>query len=678
MTSGTESPEKPTPPAPAPAAPCDWDRVLRFSPVPTLILDDDFKIVQVSQSYLDLAHRALGNMVGWNTYDFVDEKVPVPDSETVRKAVDKAMETRKVYVLANIPGGNMTFWTIRVIPIIDGDKVLNLIFEVEETTEIHAKNQLLAEQFNTNETYRMLVETVKDYAIFMLDTRGCVATWNLGAQLLKGYSREEITGCHFSNFYGLEDRIADKPGRELEWAIRDGKLEDEGWRYRKDGSRFWANVIITPVYRNGILIGFSKVTRDLTERKATEARLISAYEESAKLKSEFLANMSHEIRTPMHGMLSALTLLTDTGLNPEQTELASIIVESGGVLLQVINDILDYSKLASGCFSISSDVINVPDIILSVVRGSRATLVRDVSLITVVSPLVPELAEGDPLRYRQTIQNLVGNAVKFTESGHIRVRATLTHEDMNHYTVLTEVTDTGIGVPDYAIGSLFSPFTQFDNSATKRYKGTGLGLSICKSLAELMGGAIGFRPNPDGQGSVFWFTAKLRKLKQLEQLDDIDAKLKTVQISPPSLDQFKEVKRLAQHRRLLLAEDNDINQKVMVRMLKNLGFDHIDTASDGAQVLALARQHGHAYDLILMDINMPVMDGVAATQAIRENGLQTPIIAMTANALKGHLEAFLAKGLNDYIPKPVDRKLLLTVLLKWLQFEGDRPPSTNG
>lgn len=275
-------------------------------------------------------------------------------------------------------------------------------------------------------------------------------------------------------------------------ALRDGRVEDEGWRYRKDGSRFWANVIITPVYRDDTLIGFSKVTQDLTERRAAEARLLSAYEESAKLKSEFLANMSHEIRTPMHGMPSKLTLLIDTGLDTEQLELAHIIEESGVVLLQVINDILDYLKLASGCFSISSDVISVPDIISSVARSYQATLRPRTRLEVDLDPRLPSSANGDPLRYRQIVQNLVSNATKFTENGHVSVHAMLLEEEENSFTILTEVTDSGIGVPINAVGSLFTPFTQFDNSATKRYQGTGLDLPICKSLAELMNGSIGF------------------------------------------------------------------------------------------------------------------------------------------------------------------------------------------
>lgn len=648
------------------------DRIIAYTPVPTVILDASLTILHVSDSYLDLSRRASNNIVGKNIYDFVEHKLSVPDVESVRTAIGTAVATRRVYAIADILVRDGTFWSMRLIPIFEGDVLLYIVFEAENTTQQHLKQVELQEQLNTNETFRILVETVKDYAIFLLDVKGNVATWNAGAQLLKGYAKEEIIGKHFSNFYGEEDRLADKPGKELAIALREGRVEDEGWRYRKDGTRFWANVVITSVYRKNVLIGFSKVTRDLTERRAAEIRLISAYEESAKLKSEFLANMSHEIRTPMHGMLSALTLLIDIGLNPEQRELAAIIQDSGGVLLQVINDILDYSKLASGSFSISSDVVCIPDIVLSVARHSRATMKSDTRLETFLDPRIPRAIEGDPLRYRQIVQNLVANAVKFTDHGYIRIHVSIAEQEGDSFTLLTEVVDTGIGVPLHAVRSLFTPFTQLDNSATKRYEGTGLGLSICKSLAELMGGNIGFRPNMDSHGSVFWFTAKLCKLRRLGQLDSPKDQLEVVTMTPPK-DPLAEIKKLATGKRLLLAEDNKINQMVMLRMLSSLGFESVEAAMDGMQALSLVKQAQsvmQSYDLVLMDINMPLLDGVMATAEIRNAGIQIPIIAMTANALKGQAEAYLLKGMDDYIPKPVDRQLLLEALLRWLRKGG--------
>jgi osomolarity two-component system sensor histidine kinase TcsA len=363
-------------------------------------------------------------------------------------------------------------------------------------------------------------------------------------------------------------------------------------------------------------------------------------------------------------MLSALTLLLDTDLNKEQRELAHVVEESGEILLQVINDILDYSKLASGCFSISNDIISVPDIVQSVFRTHEKCGKSGIALKSYVDPALPNAAEGDSLRYRQIVQNLMSNATKFTEAGYVQINAKLQAEDDESYTILTEVVDTGIGVPSIVSGSLFTPFMQFDNSATKRYKGTGLGLSICKSLAELMGGRIGFYANPEGQGSVFWFTAKMKKVK-LKAMDVLQEEMEAL-ASRTSASPFEDIKRAAVGKKILLAEDNPINQKVMLKMLASIGFTDVALVTDGGEAVRLSTKDPRPYQIILMDINMPILDGVSATKEIRKAGVTTPIIAMTANALKGQAESYLAKGMSGYIAKPVDRNLLIKVLLTWL------------
>ncbi|KAN0092008.1 hypothetical protein V8E51_017855 [Hyaloscypha variabilis] len=637
-----------------------------FTPVPTVLLDATFHIIQVSASFLALNHLKSGECLGVNIYDLVKSRALVPDPAALQVVLEKAISTKNVYTTSSDQAADRFATSLRAMPIFEQDALLYVLLEVQEASARHERRNAINDQLDTNDTYRVLVDTVKDYAIFMLDTRGNVRTWNAGAQLLKGYKPDEIIGKHFSIFYGEDDITNEKPRRELEICLRDGKVEDESWRYKKDGSKFWANVTITCVVRQGVHIGFSKVTRDLTERKAAESRVVAAYEESAKLKSAFLANTSHEIRTPLHGMLSALTLLMDTSLTPEQRELGSIIEESGSVLLQVINDILDYSKLSSGAFSISTDIsVSVPSLITSVVRSIQPALKPGVELGTSLDLNLPTTALGDPLRYRQVVQNLVANAVKFTESGSIDIHASLAEEDATSFTIRTEVIDTGIGIKNVAIGSLFTPFTQFDASATKRYKGTGLGLSICKSLAELMGGAISFHPNPKEQGSVFWFTAKLGKFYTANEVDRLSTKL-DAQVLSPVPDSLALVRELAPGKRILLAEDNFINQKVMLMMLKGLGFAKVDTVVDGAEAVDRARRNPLFYDIILMDISMPVLDGLGATTQIRELGVDTPIVAMTANAMKEDVASYLAHGMNDYVPKPVDRKVLLKAFLRWL------------
>ena len=638
------------------------ERILAFTPIPTLVLSPSFHVIQLSEGCLSTFSLTPEDCVGAPILDFLRSKTPDLNHISVHRGITTAVNTKAVQSFEVAAPTEERYWTLRVIPITGSDDsdLLYVVIEIQDTTEEHLKRKALDDQLQTDETYRMIVQTVKDYAIFMLDTRGYVVTWNTGASILKGYTREEIVGRHLSTFYSEEDRQNRKAEKELEAVLRDGRLEDEGWRYRKDGTRFWANVMITAVYQSGVVIGFSKVTRDLTERKAAEARLISAYQEADKLKSAFLANMSHEIRTPMHGMLSALALLMDTGLDSEQQELASIIEESGSVLLQVINDILDYSKLSSGNFPMNSEVFHVASIIASVVRGLKMTLKEGVRMETSFD--VPMYALGDSLRYRQLVQNLVANAAKFTDQGSISIRASVSNEEEDSYSVLTEVVDTGIGIPPCAVDTLFTAFTQFDNSATKRYKGTGLGLSICKSLTGLMGGDVGFYPNPGGKGSVFWFTVRLGKPGDSSPVDAI----KQAGRDTSPLGVLSVIGEVAAKAQLLVAEDNLINQRVMLKLLKSLGFEKVDMASNGAEAVRLVKQKPDGYSLVLMDISMPILDGVSATKEIREAGFTTPVVAMTANALKGDAEEYLRKGLDDYISKPVDRQQLSASLRKWL------------
>jgi osomolarity two-component system sensor histidine kinase TcsA len=648
------------------------DDLLKYTPIPTVLLDATLVVCQASDTYLTVSGATnRQDLLGRHANDIFDKAVTFPAHTSARKALHIAQATASVQQLQHLTDAG-TAWTVRAVPILRHGSLRYIQMEFLDTTEEHRKRLQLEERLYVNDTFRILVETVKDYAIFMLDPNGLVATWNAGAQAFKGYTPKDIIGQHFSRFYGPEDLASGKPERELRDALRDGRAEDEGWRYRSDGSRFWANVLITPVYKDDVLLGFSKVTRDLTERRKAEQGLISAYEEASKLKSEFLANMSHEIRTPMHGMLSALTLLLDTKLDENQLDLAHVIQESGNVLLEVINDILDYSKLASGSFSISQDIISVTDIMQSVFRAHLRCGEPNVELKMSLDPKLPKAAEGDSLRYRQIIQNFLSNAAKFTEQGYVRMVAKLHDEDDEHYTIMTEVIDTGIGIPLESSKGLFTPFHQFDNSATKRYKGTGLGLSISKSLSELMGGHIGYYPNPEGHGSVFWFTAKLRKCKQLSATDLTSDSLEALQISSPVVrDLMQEIKDVAPSKRLLLAEDNFINRKVMLQMLAGMGFLNVDIAKDGKEAVNKADRDPPPYDLILMDVNMPVQDGVSATKELRGKGAKVPIVAMTANALKGQAETYIARGMTGYIAKPVDRDLLIKLLLKCFKQEDD-------
>jgi osomolarity two-component system, sensor histidine kinase TcsA len=646
-----------------------WD----LYPVPTLVLSPACIIQKVSDGLLDAWKCQRDHFVGKDVYTalYADSPLERFDRIPLTRAIQVAISSSKSQICYAGYNARGSSWSARVTPITRNNELLSLVLEWEPVTNnLNAvAGEMTQNMLSVDETLRLLIQSVKDYAIFLLDTRGYVATWNPGAELLKGYARGDIIGTHFSRFYGDEDLEAGKPEKELEICLREGRVEDEGWRYRKDGSRFWANVVITAVYRNGIHVGFGKVTRDLTERRDAQLRLVEAYEESAKLKNDFLASMSHEIRTPMHGMLSACALLLETSLTENQREMADLIAESGQILLQVINSILDYSKLASGNVAISSLPIDIPSIISSVTRNVQVRLRPQVQLKVDVSPDLPVCIQGDPLRFRQVVQNIVDNAVKFTEEGSVSVQTSVSGEDHLSYTILTTVTDTGIGVKinEAAVQDLYKPFFQLDQSTNKRFQGTGLGLSIAKSLVDLMNGDMGYRPNPDTHGSVFWFTAKFQKLVGTTPKEENARKVQPLSLSQDSNAMSERLHHITPNKRILAAEDNLINQKVLVRLLRSFGLSEIDMVCNGAEAVSMLNSSKPEYDLILMDVSMPVMDGFEATSKIRKNGVtHIPIVAMTAHALAGDMEKCLEKGMDDYIAKPLNRELLMQILLRWL------------
>ncbi|KAF5251705.1 hypothetical protein FANTH_3315 [Fusarium anthophilum] len=663
------------------------DDILDFLPVPTLVVSPSYRIQRASVGLLEAWTRKREGLVGQDLFTALYHGSPTERFDRIpfAYAIETALEARALRLCHAAYIANGISWTARIMPVHKGDELLCLIIQWEQaephTTTVNG--EITQSWLPIDDAFRILVQAVKDYAIFLLDTRGNVMTWNTGAELNKGYKKEEIIGKHFTTFYGEEDIQSRKPERELEICLREGRVEDEGWRYRKDGSRFWANVVITAIYKNDIHVGFGKVTRNLTERKEAELRLTAAYEESTKLKNDFLANMSHEIRTPMHGVLSACSLLLDSPLTEEQRETANMIQESGQVLLRIINDILDYSKIAAGTFPIMNERLDIANVITSAVRRVQSTVQPGVSLKLELSPDLPKWAEGDALRYRQIFENILSNAIKFTEKGYISVHASMLAEDETTHTIRTEVWDTGHGVTEKDAKELFKPFTQLDTPHQQRRPGTGLGLSIAKSLVELLGGSIGYKPNAERQGSIFWFSFKVKKISSLRQAEPITAppgvgavllQQQQVQQGEDLATQLEQLLKISPTKKILAAEDNIINQKVLVGMLHGFGFKDITVVSDGAQAVSSLSAAADTFDLILMDISMPVMNGYEATLRIRHSSIRLPIIAMTAYALKGDMERCLEKGMDDYIPKPMDKQVLMRKLLKWLQSPGDITP----
>lgn len=405
------------------------------------------------------------------------------------------------------------FWSsVTITPVFDEQAVHRGFTKVvrDLSERLNAAEQLR----RSNENFRLMVDAVKDYAIFLLDPNGHIVTWNEGAKRIKGYLAEEIIGKHFSIFYAEEAKAVNHPQRELELAIQNGFYEEEGWRLRKSGEFFWASVNITPVHDDrGLLRGFVKVTRDLTERRIAELERekarVDALEASA-LKSQFVANVSHEIRTPMAGIIAmAEELLLDDDLSESQKESAENLLNSSMRLLQVLNDILDFSKLDAGKVTVKKTKFKLRKLLKDAMdTTSPYAAKKAIELNLAVQDSLPDEVELDETKIRQILVNLIHNAIKFSSEGEVRVNIT-----ENDGSVRFSVKDQGIGIAEESLKQLFQPFVQVDGSTRRKYGGTGLGLSIAKRYAELMDGEIGCNSEV-GKGSEFWFTIPLEARTQ--------------------------------------------------------------------------------------------------------------------------------------------------------------------
>jgi signal transduction histidine kinase/ActR/RegA family two-component response regulator len=377
----------------------------------------------------------------------------------------------------------------------------------------------------------------------------------------------------------------------------------------------------------------------------------NAAEAASRAKSDFLAMMSHEVRTPMAGMMGMIDLLAGTELDDEQRSLANIAHESAKSLLGVVNNILDFSKLESGNVTPESIPFSLKHSVAAVVNlmGPKARG-KGLQLETAVSEEIPEYLNGDPSRIGQIMLNLVGNAIKFTERGSVRIEASHALLAEDQVSLRIRVIDSGPGIAPDVLASLFSPFTQADSSVSRRYGGTGLGLAICRQLCRIMGGDIGVESEP-GRGSVFWFTLRCAPCAEPPMV-----------AAPPLAPQNPVA---VSDLRILVAEDSPIIRTLISKLLARIGYQ-AKLVCNGAEALE-AVQRGE-YDLVLMDMQMPVMDGISATREIRNlpgPAREIPVIALTANALLGERESCLAAGMNAFLTKPIQPQALQAEILRW-------------
>ncbi|MEO8628201.1 MAG: PAS domain S-box protein [Betaproteobacteria bacterium] len=522
----------------------------------------------------------------------------------------------------------------------------------------------------SEERFRLLVEGVTDCAIFMLDPNGYVMTWNAGAERLKGYQAGDIIGRHFSTFYPPDAIEGAWPEHELQVATETGRFVDEGWRIRKDGSKFWANVVITALRdQSGTLRGFAKLTRDLSEYKRTEALEVNgaqreelleaersariAAQRAARIKDEFLATLSHELRTPLNAILGWTQVLRKPG-TAKPAEFArgmEVIERNARAQVQLIEDLLDLSRVMSGRIRLDIQRVLLGEIVQAAIDSVEpAANAKGVRLEKILDPHAGTVS-GDPARIQQIVWNLLSNAVKFTPKGG-KVQVLL--ERVNSYVEIS-VSDTGIGIPAAFLPHVFDRFSQKDSSASRTYGGLGLGLAISKQLVDVHGGTLRAASPGEGQGATFIIDLPLTIVHQED--DERDRVHPThasaaVQSLLPTLDGVH----------ILVVDDEPDSRELIHRVLLERGA-RVTLAASGAEALRLLAVSNP--DVLLSDIGMPEMDGYQLLRRIRageQQGRRLPAVALTAFARSEDRKRALLAGYQSHLAKPFDVAELVIVL----------------
>lgn len=595
------------------------------------------------------------------------EKYRADDEEVMRSGMKKSVDE----LIADDQLGGLWFETYKT-PIYDIDG--ELIGTTGMSKDITERQEMISQIEAQKNFFKQMINVIPDL-IFYKDTNSVYLGCN------KAFA-EEFIGIHECEIIGktdldfVEDTSMANFFREMDKIVLDSGQpnvnEEDICMY--DGREITVETIKTPFYNeNGDVAGLIGIARDISQRIAMRDSLIIAKKQADSansLKSQFLANMSHEIRTPMNGIIGFLDLLQGTNLTSEQKEYFRGAKSASSVLLYLINDILDFSRIEAGKLSLEKISFPIRAIVQEIASlGMPFAAEKQIGVHVYVDSKVPEEIIGDPTRLRQIINNLVSNAIKFTENGEINIYIKTKESIDNRVKLEFQVQDTGIGIgiSDEAMAVLFKPFIQADNSITRKFGGTGLGLAISYELVKMMDGEIGVE-SILGEGSTFTFYI------YADVADSIDAPEVTSEVigsfAPVENENIEDVNALKPE--ILLAEDNEINRKLVVAMLKQKGYS-CDIAVDGAEALKAAASK--KYDIIFMDCQMPIMDGYQSTAKIREieeGTRHTKIVAMTANALEGDREKCLDAGMDDYISKPLNVARVFKIIEDFIRNQHER------
>ena len=527
------------------------------------------------------------------------------------------------------------FWANVVITALH-DPTGKLIGFGKVTRDMTAQRETAEALRQSEETFRLLVDSVKDYAIFMLDPAGRIMSWNAGASYINGYRRDEIIGKHFSVFHPPDDVANDKPGRELAIAREQGRMEDEGWRVRKDGSLFWANVTITAVYDEARqLRGFAKVTRDMSERKRLEE-----LEHSERRMNEFLATLSHELRNPLAPIRNALTVMQMRPDDPHAMQKSVGLVERQmSHLTRLVDDLLDVGRIAAGKIDLRTEIVDTRDIIALGIEAAEPALAAKSQTVTVTTDTAPLPLNADRTRLSQVMQNLLLNASKFSSPGaQIAISASIRHR-----TLAIQVIDHGRGISSDALESIFNLFVQEDRPGSTAQGGLGIGLSLCRSLVEMHGGSISATSEGPGLGATFTVQLPLAAVGETQDADG-------------TVNQSSD-----RQRRVLLVDDNRDAADSMSILLEMSGHQ-VTIAYDGMEAIHTAARVRP--DVALIDLAMPGMDGFAVIHALR--GMPalsgTRYVALTGFGQASDRAQTAAAGFDVHLVKPVELDVLLKVI----------------